>query len=335
MDVGAASGLARQAALDTPAAARERDIDAAASGFETLMLQRLLKDARSARIGDAPSNAQSNYEAMYDERIAGLIAEGGSLGLADALRRSLGATGEVTIEQPPAQLPLRQQGPALGLDARSLATLRSLMDASDGGDIAAQPAGAASALPGADALPGGDANAMLASLAAPEALASAADEPSRRRAFVELLHPHARRSAERLGTTPDVVLAVAAHESGWGRQPITDAHGRSANNLFGIKSHGHDGPSVRQRTTEYLDGIAQTVDAEFRRYEHPGASVADFADFLLENPRYRDALSQADRPEEFLRGLQAAGYATDPRYADKAIRVMDEVRRYLADGGEL
>jgi flagellum-specific peptidoglycan hydrolase FlgJ len=45
--------------------------------------------------------------------------------------------------------------------------------------------------------------------------------------------------------------------------------------------------------------------------------VADFARFLLANPRYRAALNQQD-PQAFVAALAAGGYATDPAYAHKA-----------------
>jgi len=69
----------------------------------------------------------------------------------------------------------------------------------------------------------------------------------------------------------------------------------------------------------------------FRAYEDPSQSFHDYADFLQSNPRYQQALSQADDAEAFTRSLQAAGYATDPQYADKILRIADsEVMRLAA-----
>jgi len=52
---------------------------------------------------------------------------------------------------------------------------------------------------------------------------------------------------------------------------------------------------------------------------------------LQSNPRYQQALSQADDAEAFTRSLQAAGYATDPQYADKILRIADsDVMRLAA-----
>ena len=146
------------------------------------------------------------------------------------------------------------------------------------------------------------------------------------RAFIAPLLPEAIRSARRLGTSPDVVLAVAALESGWGEHVATDANGRSSHNLFGIKARPGEAGAVSHATTEYLGGRRQRVVADFRAFADPGAAVGGFADFVLDNPRYARALEHAGDPSEFLRRLHAAGYATDPRYADKAIAVMQRVR---------
>jgi len=45
-------------------------------------------------------------------------------------------------------------------------------------------------------------------------------------------------------------------------------------------------------------------------------------DFLQSNPRYRGALARAGDAEGYLRGLQSAGYATDPAYADKILDIL-------------
>ena len=64
---GSIDGGARSAASAASAAsARDDELDAAAKSFEKLMVQRLLSEARKTRFGDEPSNAQSNYDAMFD-----------------------------------------------------------------------------------------------------------------------------------------------------------------------------------------------------------------------------------------------------------------------------
>ena len=107
--------------------------------------------------------------------------------------------------------------------------------------------------------------------------------------------------------------------------------GTSSHNLFGIKARPGEANAVSARTHEYVAGERQPVVADFRAFADQAAAVDGFADFVLDNPRYAEALEHAKDPNEFLRRLHAAGYATDPRYADKAIETMQRVRN-LGDG---
>jgi len=144
------------------------------------------------------------------------------------------------------------------------------------------------------------------------------------RAFVDQLMPLARRAAGRLGVAPEVLVAQAALETGWGRYVIRDERGRSSHNLFNIKAGGGwDGPTVRKRTLEYADGVARMERAAFRAYPDFAASFQDYVEFIAGRPRYREALAQAGDPAGYLRALAQAGYATDPRYADKILAILE------------
>jgi len=136
--------------------------------------------------------------------------------------------------------------------------------------------------------------------------------------FVARLQGPAQATAKRLGVAPEVLLAQAALESGWGRHVMRGPDGASSYNLFGIKA-GPDwqGERLTATTLEYRDGVARKEQAVFRAYDSFAASFGDYADFLQGNPRYREALSQADDPRAYLQSLQDAGYATDPGYAAK------------------
>ena len=143
-------------------------------------------------------------------------------------------------------------------------------------------------------------------------------------AFVTQLMPLARRAAARLGVAPEVLVAQAALETGWGRYVIRDAQGRSSHNLFNIKAgSGWDGPTVRKRTLEYADGVARMERAAFRAYPDFAASFQDYADFIASRPRYRAALERAGDAAGYMRALAQAGYATDPRYADKVLAILE------------
>jgi len=131
------------------------------------------------------------------------------------------------------------------------------------------------------------------------------------------------------------MIGQAAHESGWGRQEIRNADGSSAKNLFGIKAGaGWSGPVAEITTTEYDDGVARKVTAKFRAYASYEESFRDYARMLKESPRYAAVAARAAQGAAsaasaagFAQGLQRAGYATDPAYADKLARVINTAMR--------
>lgn len=155
----------------------------------------------------------------------------------------------------------------------------------------------------------------------------AADDPA---TFVESIWPHAQHAARSLGVDPEVLVAQAALETGWGRSMPKDGDGRPSFNLFGIKAGSSwDGPRVHVSTMEFIDGVPERRREPFRVYGSPAESFADYVALLQRSPRYRQAV-EAGSVEGFAAGLQAGGYATDPHYADKLV---DIVRRGLPGRG--
>ena len=142
-------------------------------------------------------------------------------------------------------------------------------------------------------------------------------------------HTQAAREAQRSSGIPaSFMLAQAAHESGWGQQPIRHADGRSAHNLFGIKAGaGWKGEVAEITTTEVIDGQAHKVKAKFRAYATDAESFGDYARLVSANPRYSRVLSQSGSAQGFAQELQRAGYATDPHYADKLTRTLNTTLR--------
>lgn len=140
-----------------------------------------------------------------------------------------------------------------------------------------------------------------------------------REQFVRTLWPHARRAAQALGVSPEVLLAQAALETGWGRFVPRHPDGRSSHNVFAIKA-GPDwtGERVQVATLEYEDGMAVRRHADFRAYGSYEEAFADYVRLLTTCPRYRAALGQGE-VAAFAGALQEAGYATDPDYARKIV----------------
>jgi flagellar protein FlgJ len=152
-------------------------------------------------------------------------------------------------------------------------------------------------------------------------------KPDSPETFVKELWPHAQRTARDLGTRPELLLAQAALETGWGQHMIRGTDGSNSFNLFGIKADARwQGERALTETIEFEDGLMRKQHATFRAYASLADSFADYADFLKTNPRYREALNTAADAPSFARALAAAGYATDPEYSGKINRIMDGER---------
>jgi len=146
--------------------------------------------------------------------------------------------------------------------------------------------------------------------------------------FVEQ-HGEAARAAERATGIPAAfMISQAALETGWGRKEIRHADGSTSFNLFGIKAGANwKGPVAEVTTTEYVNGKAQKVTAKFRAYASYAESFADYARLMKTSPRYEQVLARSNTATGFAQGLQRAGYATDPAYADKLAKVINTTLR--------
>lgn len=267
------------------AQARERSPEAlreAARQFEALFVQMMLKSMREATMEGGLFDSEQGR--LYQEMFDKQI--------------SLDLT----------------RGPGLGLQEL---LLRQLGDGAGSAD--ARPASAP-----VHALLRAPAQTAPVQAGGETAAAAPADwRPASPAQFTRELWPYAERAAARLGVDPEVLIAQAALETGWGRHLLRHPDGSPAYNLFNIKAHGGwTGPKVAAQTTEYRGGAAVEERAEFRAYAHPGESFDDYAAFILGNPRYARALQAVPDPQGYLQGLQAAGYATDPRYAEKILDIL-------------
>jgi len=142
-------------------------------------------------------------------------------------------------------------------------------------------------------------------------------------------HTEAATQAEAAtGIPATFMVAQAAHETGWGRKEIRMADGSNSFNLFGIKASGDwKGPVARITTTEVVNGQASKTVQAFRAYSSYEESFADYARLMKNSPRYREVVASAGDARRFAQGLQSAGYATDPAYADKLGRVINTTLR--------
>jgi flagellar protein FlgJ len=160
--------------------------------------------------------------------------------------------------------------------------------------------------------------------------------------FVQQHDAAAKRAEAETGIPATFMVSQAALETGWGRKEIRHGDGSPSYNLFGIKaSPNWKGATAEVVTTEYINGKAQKVVAKFRAYGSYAESFADYARLMKDSPRYAgvvraasgatvagaDAATSARAATGFAQGLQRAGYATDPAYADKLSRVINTTLR--------
>lgn len=109
-----------------------------------------------------------------------------------------------------------------------------------------------------------------------------------------------------------ITLAQGLFES---RAGLSDLATRG-NNHFGIKCHGWTG-----RSLTHDDDAANEC---FRAYDNARDSYEDHSKFLRNNARYARLFSLAlDDYKGWARGLKACGYATNPRYPDKLIEIIE------------
>jgi flagellum-specific peptidoglycan hydrolase FlgJ len=150
------------------------------------------------------------------------------------------------------------------------------------------------------------------------------------RVFIDEVGGVARRLRHEVGLAPSLVTAMAINESGWGQSSLT----RRAHNYFGIKAEVGQGSmgDVLEPTQEVLGGRTITVWSRFRAYRSLEESVRDLGQFLHTNPRYADLWPRAANPRVTARALAGAGYATDPDWPDKLIRLIDTYNLDALDG---
>lgn len=262
----------------------------AAQQFESMLLQMMLKSMRDATPQDGllDSDQTRFFTSILDQQLAQNLSTSGTLGFAKLIERQLGSgqssgSGDA-------------MSAAFGQLQQALAERRAATSA-------AALAGGAERIRGASADP-----------------SAGISESSKD--FVNRVWPHAVEAAQSLGVPAHFLVAHSALESGWGKSEIRRADGAPTYNVFGVKAgRSWQGPSVEVQTTEYVDGVAQTVREKFRVYGSYGEAFQDYASLLRSNARFAGVLGQQDGTQ-FARSLQQGGYATDPGYADKLGRII-------------
>ncbi|MEZ8783261.1 flagellar assembly peptidoglycan hydrolase FlgJ [Vibrio splendidus] len=302
-DIGSLDRL-RQQAVNGEEGSEKEALTAAAKQFESIftsMLFKSMRDANSSFKSDMlNSQNEQFYRQMQDDQMASELSASGSLGLADMIvaQLSAGQVSDATEDK------VRSEGFDTSLE-RPQYSGRSEEKVSQ-----VQPASAMSAT-----------TRSTTDVSAAKQPASF-DSPE---SFVTSMKPYAEKAASALGVDSSLLLAQAALETGWGSKMIKNSLGNS-NNLFNIKAdRSWKGDKVATQTLEFHGKTAVKESASFRSYSNFEDSFNDYVKFLNENPRYETALQHQGNSENFIKGIHQAGYATDPNYADKVLRVKAKI----------
>lgn len=140
-----------------------------------------------------------------------------------------------------------------------------------------------------------------------------------RKEFIDKIAPMAIENAKLSGILPSLTIAQALLESNSGNSMLTT----QANALFGIKATSSwRGKVWNGKTTEYYDGQKTMITAGFKAYDSWAESILDHSKLLTSNKRYSKVVGETNY-KNACAAIAAAGYATDPQYANKLISLIE------------
>ena len=140
-----------------------------------------------------------------------------------------------------------------------------------------------------------------------------------KQSFINLVKDGAIDGHKNHGLLASVTIAQAILEGGWGSSTLSI----KAKNLFGIKAFDDwTGAYTTMDTTEYYNGMRQTVTARFRAYDSFNDSIKDHTKLLL-TERYR-AVREASNYKDACYAVKNCGYATDPNYPQLLITLIEQ-----------
>ncbi len=141
-----------------------------------------------------------------------------------------------------------------------------------------------------------------------------------REEYIDTYKDMAIREMYEFNIPASIKLAQAVLESGNGNSKLA----REGNNHFGIKCHGWQGKSMKVD-----DDAPQEC---FRVYDNPDQSYKDHSAFLTTRPRYASLFElKTTDYKGWAHGLKKAGYATNPRYAELVIKIIEDHQLYKYD----
>lgn len=154
-------------------------------------------------------------------------------------------------------------------------------------------------------------------------LCISAKEPEKtiKEKYIEKYSAIAVQEMYRTGIPASITLAQGLLESGAGQSPLAV----EGNNHFGIKCHT-DWTGKRMYHDD--DKLGEC----FRVYKSPEMSFRDHSDFLRYRDRYKELFElQAGDYKAWAYGLKKTGYATDPAYPSKLIKIIEDYKLHEYD----
>lgn len=151
--------------------------------------------------------------------------------------------------------------------------------------------------------------------------------------FIDKVTKGASIGWEKYGILPSISIAQAILESGWGKSKLA----KESNNLFGIKASNDWKGAKKNYPTKEQDakGKVSWINAYFRAYDSWDDSIEDHGAFFKSTPwrvsNYKAVFDAKDYKQQ-AKALQSSGYATDVKYADKLISLIESENLTKYDG---
>lgn len=143
------------------------------------------------------------------------------------------------------------------------------------------------------------------------------------KAFIKEIGPIAKEVDREFELLPSITIAQACLESDYGQSSLSQKY----NNLFGVKGTNPNTSAVLT-TKEYVKGKWVVVKARFQIYDSYEASIRAHARLFQKGTtwnkqQYKHVLTAKDYRKQ-AHALVQDGYATDPNYADKLIKLIEQ-----------
>lgn len=150
--------------------------------------------------------------------------------------------------------------------------------------------------------------------------------------FIEQVAQKAQSVQREFGVLPSISISQAILESNWGTSTLA----KENHNYYGIKGSNSSNSTIFQ-TKEFIEETKEwiQIEAPFRMYTSFEESMDDHAKLLVHGTKWNPELYQKviDAPtyKEAAHALHQAGYATDPNYPEKLIRLIEQYELFKYD----